>query len=192
MFRHSIRLMQDFRGLVLVAGICSCLISAPAAGDVIQWNLVDIAFDDGGVATGWFEYDSDFDLFGDWSIQLSEGPDYTAAAIDSSNSSARFVTIFATTIDVILFDLDPAFGTHPVHGEARQLRFEHLSALTNAGGIVELGPQHSSECYNCSSPRSIVEGYLSTSDPAIPEPSAALVFGLGSLVMGSAVCRKKQ
>ena len=67
-----------------------------------------------------------------------------------------------------------------------------LVAISGLGADCGGGGGHSSEAAGSSSAVTLANseggnGFV----PAVPEPSAALVFGVGLLIAGAAICRKR-
>ena len=155
------------RGLLMLLSLVSCV----AVSDEVRWHIIDAAFDDGGMVAGFFDFDADTATFSDWSISITGGNTqlFPEGIATPDNSSVSQIVIFGD--EIINFDLDESFGGGGMF-ETRDLRFHTLSEMTNAGGVIELGPQ-SGECYNCNPFRLMTSGSLST----IPEPATFVATG---------------
>ncbi|MEA5535634.1 PEP-CTERM sorting domain-containing protein [Crocosphaera sp. XPORK-15E] len=155
-------------------------LASPASAVSLTWNLQNVQFEDGGTATGSFQYDADTNTFGAVNIQVQGG------------DTGTFPTY---TYDTFAF-LDPTFRVafanssdlDPNDSGVRQLRLGTASPLTNAGGTFSLQlnlPGSNLECFNCNPIRFITGGSLTTNplNPApVPEPGTILgLLAFGSL-----------
>ena len=151
---------------------------APASfGSSVTWNLNNVTFSDAATASGSFVFDADTQTLSDWNISVTSGTlsAFTYTPADSAAGSYFQVSGYQNEL---LF---------MVNGSTRQLRMTPLTALTDAGGAVDInlntfgGGSGSVECYNCGPYREIVSGSFAT---AIPEPGSLGCFGLGLVGAG--------
>lgn len=166
---------------ILAAAALSACLTVPAVAGDIRWTLSNVTFDDGGTASGWFEYDSGADRVLGWSIQTSggdarggfdyetnddpavQGPgDFLFAGNDQANPYLRLI------VD----------GTFPGNGGA-------VALLT--------GPDGGYECGNCDGVRFVNHGSL-VGVAVAPEPTswAMMVGGFGVIGAGLRARRKTQ
>jgi hypothetical protein len=142
------------KGLLLAAVFLAC--ASYASADVI-WTLNNVAFSDGGVATGSFDLDPSGN-FVSWNITLSGGtyPGITYTTGEPSFNTPAYVAFADTPFD-------------------RYTLLYLSTPLTNAGGVVPLVA--ALDCINgpC---RVGVSGEL---DGVTPEPSTLLLLGSGLL-----------
>lgn len=177
--------MRKFAGVVVLLG---CMSSAQAIP--IQWTLTDVLFDDGGTATGSFDFDADTATYSNISITTT-----TPALLPL----ATFTSLLTGSTT------DGAFTPGPGNQTGQpflQLLYFQLP-LSNAGGtrylINPFFPSTSSfdgTCLNasCSSVdygRIMVDGGIVASTPAvIPVPAAAWLFA-SALASAVALRRRK-
>ena len=155
--------------IVLIVG-ASQSFAAP-----ITWTLVDVVFDDGGVATGSFTYDADFNLFTSIAITTSLG----------SLPGATYDTPHPLAIEIFLFFLRAGDG--PDYTNDPFLDFQLSANMTNAGGIIPIRVGYESMCANSpcdaafSGGRVTVQGSLV--ETSIPEPSTLALAILPAVAM---------
>lgn len=140
----------------------------------VTWNLSGVTFDDGGTASGWFDYDADVNSVFDYDISVAGGDtgDFPEISYTDDNSS---VGIYPRTgqEDVFIFQIDLS---------DRQFRITPVDELTNLGGTVAVdlftayNGSSGVECFNCNPWRRITAGELVAS---IPEPATLALFGIG-------------
>jgi hypothetical protein len=144
-----------------------------AQAKLVQWNLEDVAFADGGTATGFFMLD--LDEF------VDEPPPVVDYDIKVSGGSAGYPTFeytpanqcFRNFFDGTLLNLYGQLVAAHCGSEnfsARSLRL-NPGPLTSAGGTVSLG---GGEYYPTRCCRAIVRGALIGSPVPVPEPSTTL------------------
>lgn len=161
--------------LALVLGAASA-----AQATLITWTLKDVAFDDGGTAAGFFEYNPMAQTLGNFNIGVSGGDTSLFPSFTYTPTSAPLPAWDGAG----LFFL---FGTP----EGRQIRFGVAAPLPATGGTValDLTNMFASECYNCAPFRSFTGGSLVGG--AVPEPEswAMLIIGFG---LTGALLRRRQ
>ena len=141
--------------------ISGALTDTSASATSLQYSLDDVAFDDGGIATGTFVYDTELDEVTDWNITASGGnesnfPPFTYSPETSTASRFDFG------------DLQPLirFRDSEAQSQARALRMTPTLPLTDGGEIpLQLETAGGSvECFNCFPSRSIISGSLKSAD----------------------------
>ena len=164
----------------MVSGLLAVgLLAASMAANAIPitWHLDGVTFDDGGTATGSFEYDAATNLFSAISITTSaNGPFGTTYGIPTGIGNSRF------------FDTITSF---PAAGKPRLL-FDLLAPMTDAGGTIGIsffaggifdgeGFCTSNSCGNVNPARLITAGGITT---AVAEPATLMLFGLSLIGLG--------
>ena len=179
---------------LLAAAVAAFGLSAPASAAPVTWDLVDVAFEDGGTASGTFTYDADTNLYSAINIVT------TAGSIQGGAEYDLLPSLFAFSAT--------RFGAVPVPSPGLSgltiFSITLASALTNAGGSVAiLTGKDSAEglCtnFNCSifngfggGARNFVSGYVSTEAASeVPLPAALPMFLAGLAGVG-ALRRKKR
>lgn len=84
-------------------------LAATAHATPVQWNIQDLSFDNGSVATGSFVFDRDTNSFTDIAISITAGTDFIAQSFDAiaPRSGNLFGAIF-TTLPLFNDDTNPA------------------------------------------------------------------------------------
>lgn len=164
--------------------ICYCLLFVGTANAIpVQWNLNNIAFDDGTSVTGSYFYDADLNAWSDWDITVENG---SLSAFTYTNLNSQ--TNGANQSALGFLYVDNAFS--------RYINFNFLGEMTNLGGTIDLElasgftnfQTGSWECDNCSTYRWITSGSVSSN--SVPEPSIIMLLSLG--LVGIGISRKKR
>ena len=163
---------------ILAAAALSACLAAPAIAGDVRWTLSNVTFDDGGTASGWFEYDAGTDTVLGWSIQTSGG-------------DARGGFDYETNDDPAV--QGPGDFIFAGNDEANPyLRLIADGPLPGVGGAVALltGPDGGYECSNCDGVRFVNRGSL-VGVAVAPEPVswAMMVGGFGAI--GGAMRRRQ-
>jgi hypothetical protein len=154
----------------------------------VTWTLEDVVFDDGGIAFGSFDYDTDTNAYSAINITTTAGSTLSGTQYGFINPDNPFIT-----------SDNPQFvdATGDLTG-AQTLPLYLQEGLTNSGGVVAFklgnslsGVSLEDVCFNsgCSvggTPRFMVSGYVT----AVPIPAAAWLFG--SALAGLGWVRRKR
>lgn len=166
--------------------LTSALVMAPVSfGSTVTWNLNNVTFSDAATATGSFDFDADTQTLSNWNISVTSGT-LSAFTYTPADSAAGSYFQESGYQNELLF---------MVNGSTRQLRMTPLTALTDAGGTVNInlntfgGGSGSVECYNCGPYREIVSGSFMT---ATPEPGSLGCLGLGLVGAGLFVRKSRK
>lgn len=148
----------------------------------VRWELTNVTFDDGGIATGWFEYDSSQYELSNWLISVEGGdPEFPGAIYNPETSTSQ--TAISSSFSMIIFSI--ATG-----GTDRVLRLDFDHELYSAPGVIDVtssGVWTNMECFNCYPSRLIVSGTLVS---AVPIPAAAWLFS--SALIGLVGLKRKK
>ncbi len=176
-------ILQKLSTAVASAGILSLsMFNDGASAASLNWILNDVTFNDGGTATGSFNYDADTNTYGAFSISTQGGSFLSPFTYNDSNSVTR--TNLASTPSVIY--VDKPFS--------RYINLAFQNNLTNAGGTVALktgdpslnGLDSAWECANCANLRFVTQGSVTTR--SVPVPGA--IFGV--IVAGGALMARQR
>jgi hypothetical protein len=165
--------------LVGVSVVATTVYILPGAAVTLTWTLQNGVFDDGGTASGKFDYDTDTNIVSNWNI-LVMGGSSTFPSTTYSPSNSRFYQIFSP-VEVI----PNTFGFMQESGDfirPRDLRFAFDSPLPASGGTVDLikNTYGSAECYNCAPYRELNGSLIAFAPTSVSEPEN--VFSLGGLI----------
>jgi uncharacterized repeat protein (TIGR01451 family) len=149
----------------IVTAVAALLIATPVFAVPVRWTLNGVTFDDGGMATGSFDFDADSSTLSNWNIGVSGGNtgSFPVLTYSTADASSEYYLFTGNTTHTIQFDLSSS---------DRQLRLTPVSDLTNAGGTVAIdlatafGGSGGVECFNCSPFRLINAGSFSGVAPA--------------------------
>ncbi len=178
-----------FRSLI-IASVLFVLFCVPsiASADGISWTFSGVTFDDGGTASGSFNYDAVAHTYSAINVTTTTGTTLAAATY----TSLSFLAIPS--------DTGVVFGASSGDLTNTPLLFLLFDAhLTNSGGIVQLSllpPNDSVEGF-CTNPdcsafsiRSVTGGEV-VGTVVTPEPAAISLLGMGLIVLlVSAAIRK--
>jgi len=162
--------------------LASLACASTAQATPILWNLNDVQFKDGGVATGWFTFDASTNDITDFSIRVSGGDTGTFAPLTySTSNSSAYKALWKGYQDYVFF----------LKGSTRLISFATSVALTDAGNPTDLvNAPFSAECYNCAPYRTYASpGRLIAA--AVPEPASWALFIVGFGLVGAAVRRHR-
>ncbi len=127
----------------------------------LTWSLENVTFNDGGIATGTFTFESACNSVLDWNISVSGGDEVVFPAFTYTPTTAPDSEVFIVDPGLSLqfcIDSDAPGGTP----ESRALVLTTEGPLTDSGGTVPLEITdplwESRECYNCNPWREVVTG----------------------------------
>ncbi len=155
------------RSLLCLLLVLSC---ASVFGAPITWTLHDVSFNDGGTATGSLTVDGPSLLAYD--IAVSGGDTSNFPAFVYQNGAAN------NTGSQYYYDgyaYDFVFETN-LGSPYRHLRLAVINWPASGSVSLYLGGNYAAECYNCAPWRSIVSGYLTSSNSVVPEPATYMVL----------------
>lgn len=170
--------------------LATALLSAPmvAQASLVTWTLSGVTFDDGGTASGSFDFDaslSDETAYSNISITTSTVGAYTGS---SSYYGAGFNPNEAKMFDGF---------SHDMH--ALRLRFDSAltgaggtSVLTNSGGFASSESYYADEFSYVLSERYVTAGSVTAAAPvaAVPLPSACALMLSGLAALGFSTKRR--
>lgn len=164
----------------LAASLFVCITMSVQASP-ITWQLQDVTFDDGGIATGSLTYDYNINSILDWNITTSGGDEtlFPTVTYDDTTSSSDILSGSGTFLFSLLGDTN------------RQLRITPVAALDGSSASVDVqlgagaGTIGGEECYNCSPYRQITGGSF-VSRTSVPEAPGLLLLGIGLFGVGFA------
>lgn len=168
--------------LFLIALMMNALVVGSASATLIKWHLQDVAFDDGGTASGSFIYDADTSTFSSINVMTSTGSILPGENYDIvlpiSPGSSVFLS-FANSLGIFDFT-----GTYAI-------AIALPSAMTNLGGTITFDVTSfwvleslcvDKDCLGVVQPlRRLTSGYITTnvSEPSFIGLFTALLLGLG-------------
>jgi hypothetical protein len=160
--------------------------ASPVKGVVVNWSLNDVTYNDGGTASGSFQYNADTNQIGNFDISVTDGTTFSS---------------FDYQLTGLFDDFDgTGFSLRNFYSNNRWFQLFFDSPLTNAGGIVSYNPNLSFEatCFDvdCSKPvfpaRFVNGGTLvgTVATEEVPEPLTIMGTVLAG-AMGIAIKKKR-
>jgi hypothetical protein len=138
----------------------------------LTWTLDNVTFDDGGIATGTFDYDASSNSIVDFNITVSGGDEAAFPPFTYDPTTTKLAEYLDVTncdsggncrrVVSVSFKIDPSISSTNL----RLLALVTTVPLTDAGGTIPLNttthvPNFPSvECYNCNPYREVVTGSL--------------------------------
>ncbi|MDB4307753.1 VPLPA-CTERM sorting domain-containing protein [Gammaproteobacteria bacterium] len=168
----------------------------PVLAVPVTWTLNNVVYDDGGIVTGSFDYDAEFEFYSNINIQ---SPEHWEGDWFWAEQSFIDVGQYGPAATETRFH-NPGCG-YCENDPDTVITFKFATALTNSGGTVSLIPNVSFLSPGFAEPggpfwglpdmssgmdRKIVSGTIST----VPIPAAAWLFG--STLVGLGWMRRKQ
>lgn len=153
--------------------------AAPARADIIRWNLVNFEFLDGGVANGFFDWDTAALTSPNYDIALSGGNTLTFPAFSYTDETTDFLT--SSGAQNVIFFFEPVSGRVFRIGVAALTDFNTPLPVLDLVPYALTGPAAFIECFNCSPARNgdtTAEAHLS-SPTAVPEPASGWLLAGG-------------
>jgi len=174
-----------FAGAAAALALLGAASSAQAA--VITWTLQDVIFDDGGTASGFFDYDTTLGTAENFHITTTDG--YRLAGFDYDTSTSYYYganlfipnSLFWAASDLHRYILLGFTGSLSTPG-----------TMDLASGAVT--PDYGYECDACNPYRAIMGGSVTGSVAAVPEPASWALMLTGFLGAGAALrtARRRQ
>lgn len=162
-----------------------CLAAQMTWAKPATWSLF-AAFDDGGIASGFFVYDADTDRISNWDITATAGRVLGSFEYTPGNSAAGDLQ------GIFFFESNQLFPGCCGYNEARSLNLGFTSPVTNAGGTVSLthgqpGQQGGNECLNCNPFRLIIGGSITSLGflPSLSFSRQDVSVGVSAIAVGS-------
>lgn len=176
---------------VRIACAAACLTTAsaallgidatPAEASVIVWTLQDVAFSDGGTASGTFSTDSTTGNVVDFNIVTTAGAKLAGTTYDSSAPTTEVYDRLWGPNTFLLFNRTAYYN----------LELAFASALTSPGDVLLALNRASYECRNCSPSRIVVSGEVVSAITAVPEPSTWAMLLVGFAGIGFLAYRRR-
>src|ERR1035437_5125373 len=145
--------------MIALLSLVVALSCATAFGGPVTWTLNNAVFDDGGIATGHFVFDSATDSILSYQISVSGGNTNFFPAFVYQNGSPHNTgaTSGHATWNYLLFGTDLLIPEGRDNPRALRLPFD---SLPEGGGTVafDLANPFQAECYNCIPWRLFVSG----------------------------------
>ena len=171
---------------LVVAGL---LAAGTAQAVPLTWTLQSVVFDDGGTANGSFVFDADTTSYSNIMINTTAGSVLGAQAYTLLRPGSGTLDFGFTIIDVVEADM-----TGNQH-----MAVVFASSLTNAGGTISFGSNggfdpwegtcSQADCKMGFIDRNVVSGTVFARAPdstnPVPEPTGAVVFGVGMLCVAA-------
>lgn len=181
--RKSMKKFLKYLTIASAAVVAILTVSSPAQAVLLNWNLDGVTYDDGGIASGSFQYDADTEQIGNIDISVTNGTTF-------SSFNYQFTGLVSG-------DFGDGFSLRDFNANNRwfQLAFNQLS---NAGGSVSVvGNSYEATCINvsCSNPafpiRNVTAGEIVGTPATQPVPEPLTIMGT-FLAGGMGVAIKKK
>jgi hypothetical protein len=152
-------------------------VAEPATASILNWELENVVFDDGGQMSGTFSVDTTTGAVTDFDIVTTTGSILTGFHYEEATGFVGGDLLSGNLF--IVQDND----------QSRYIQFDFANPLTS-GGVNPLLPSlvagsGSLECNNCVVVRAVMPGG-NASMIAAPEPSTWAMMGLGFAALGAA------
>lgn len=173
---------MTYKHLLLLTS--ALVVAQIGSASTVNWSLNAITFNDGATATGTFDWDADSQTLSNWNISTTSGTLSAFTYTPADSTAGAYYQVAGYEKEYLFM----------ANGSTRQLRLTPVSALTDAGGMVDVnlntwgGGSGSVECFNCSPYRPVVSGAFTTDATApegTPEPPSAGMLGCG--LIGSVI-----
>ncbi len=183
--------MRNFLNCVLA--VIAAAAATPARAALINETLTDVAFRDGGIATGFFIFDTSTGKLTSWSISVSGGDTSTFPAFTYTQSNSN-PTVDIGDLGLPLTDFE--FLVNDNSPDPRNLRILLENSLPTTGGSDPLhiwpagDTAHASgfECFDCVPFRLFSSGSV---EGTVVSPEPATLGLVGVLLASSFIVRKR-
>jgi hypothetical protein len=181
--------MPTFRFNLRLALLLSLVFAATESGAAqFTWHLNNVASSTGTTFAGSFTIDTTSNSVVGFNITVGgnpgPGPTFPTSWLTSNTNS----WLLTTSYDVVVFNQFGAPGT----GEAYYIGLKFGSSLATTGGPIHLTsdayleyrPARGNRIYHALSGQALASGSTGPGT-TVPEPNAALLFGIGSILVAA-------